>query len=162
MPQDHVNSYEGLFLFAQSESGDLQAVIDHLSEILARAEAELISLRKWDERRLAYEIKGHKRGMYFLVYFRARGSALAGIERDCNLSERLLRSMIVRADHIPPDQMQAADGRAQLEDEIRLRAEQSAATAAPTKVVEEAAETDDPVQVQVESVPKDAATTAEA
>ena len=31
--------------------------------------AEIISFKKWDERRLAYEIKGNKRGLYFLCYF---------------------------------------------------------------------------------------------
>jgi len=28
-------------------------------------------MRKWDERRLAYEIKKQKRGLYILCYFKA-------------------------------------------------------------------------------------------
>jgi hypothetical protein len=51
---------------------------------------------------------------------------LAGIERDCNLSEKLLRSMVIRADHVTPEQMEAAEGRAELADEIKLRGEQEA------------------------------------
>lgn len=126
MPQERTQTYEGLFLFPQAATADLQGAMDHILEILNRAGAEVISLKKWDERRLAYEISGNKRGVYFLVYFKANTSKLVQIERDCNLSELLLRSMITRADHVTPEAMAAAEGRQQLADEIRLRATQPA------------------------------------
>ncbi len=121
MAIDRIYTYEGLFLFPQTATAHLQEAVDHIKTILERADVELISLGKWDERRLAYEIKGNKRGVYFLVYFKAAASKLAGIERDCNLSEDLLRVMITRADHIPPEIIEAAEGQATLADEIRLR-----------------------------------------
>jgi small subunit ribosomal protein S6 len=152
---DRTLPYEGMFLFSQAQSAALQEAVDHLEEILKRAEAEIISLRKWDERRLAYEIKGNKRGVYFLVYFRARPDALAGIERNCNLSEKLLRSMIVRAEHIPQELMESADGRAQLADEIKLRSE-SAEAGAETPKAESEPEENEPVEVRVEHVAPDA------
>jgi small subunit ribosomal protein S6 len=127
MPHDRTYTYEGLFLFPQAAVADLQGASDHVLDILNRAGAQVISFRKWDERRLAYEIKGNKRGLYFLAYFRVNGSKLAGLERDCNLSEKLLRAMITRADHVTDEVMQAAEGRAQLADEIKLRATQPAA-----------------------------------
>lgn len=162
MSEDRVNPYEGLFLFPQSATADLQAVIDHMMEILARADAELISLRRFDERRLAYEIKGHKRGVYFLIYFRARSNALVGIERDCNLSEQLLRWLVIRADQYTPDQMEAADGRTELEDEIRLRRDEAAAAASKAEAAKEkAAEKkmdDATIEVNVKPTPEDATT----
>lgn len=120
------NVYEGLFLFPQAVTTNLQGAVDHLNQLLDRAEAEIISLRKWDERKLAYEIKGNKRGVYFLVYFKAPADNMQQLDRDCNLSEMLLRAMLLRADHIPAEQMEAAEGRSELEDEIRLRSEQGA------------------------------------
>jgi small subunit ribosomal protein S6 len=175
--EDHTNAYEGLFLFPQAQAGNLQAAIDHLKDILSRAKAEVIALRKWDERRLAFEIKGNKRGVYFLVYFRAPGTALTGIERACNLSEQLLRSMIIRADHVTQEQMEAADGTAELADEIKLRAAEAApAEAAPKPApetgesnAEEPAPTDpapegeatEPITVETETPAKDPATTFE-
>jgi small subunit ribosomal protein S6 len=130
MPQVRTYTYEGLFLFPQSAVSDLQGASDHVLEILNRAGAEVISFKKWDERRLAYEIRGNKRGLYFLVYFRAMADKLAGIERDCSLSEKLLRAMVVRADQVTPETMEAAEGRQQLADEIKLRATQPAAAVA--------------------------------
>ena len=135
MPHDRTYTYEGLFLFPQAAVSDLQGAADHVLETLNRAGAQIISFKKWDERRLAYEISGNKRGLYFLAYFKAKGPKLAQIERDCNLSEKMLRAMITRADHVTPEMMQAAEGRAQLADEIKLRATQPAAAVPETAAV---------------------------
>lgn len=132
MPVDQVKCYEGLFLFPQTAASDLQSAVDHLKEILARAEVKIISLRKWDERRLAFEIKRNRRGLFFLVYFEARPNAIAHIERDCNLSEQVLRSMVIRAEHLTREQMEAADGQTELADEIKLRDTEAAAVSAPS------------------------------
>jgi len=126
------NTYEGLFLFPQSVTANLQEAIDHLQGFLDRAEAEVISMRKWDERKLAYDIKGNKRGVYFLVYFKAPAEKMQQLDRDCNLSELMLRAMLLRVDHIPAEVMEAAEGRAQLEDEIRMRGEQGPEVAEST------------------------------
>jgi len=136
MAETRINAYEGMFLFPQTVSADLQSAADHVLEILSKGGAELISLCKWDERRLAYDIKGNKRGVYFLTYFKCDATKLAAIERDCRLSERLLRSMITRADHVTPEQMTAMDGRQQLADEIALRKTQPVAAPAAEAPVE--------------------------
>ncbi|MFM1823742.1 MAG: hypothetical protein RI967_2008 [Planctomycetota bacterium] len=135
MAETRINAYEGMFLFPQTVSADLQSAVDHVTEILGKGDASIVSFCKWDERRLAYDIKGNKRGVYFLCYFRCDASKLASIERDCRLSERLLRSMITRADHLTEEQMLAVEGRQQLADEIKLRAEQPAEPVAVAETV---------------------------
>ena len=120
-----IKTYEGLFLFPQAASGNLQAASDHVLQLLERAEAEVLSFAKWDERRLAYEIKGNKRGVYFLTYFKAPTDTLARLERDCNLSEELLRAQVLSADLITEETIKAADGRDRLADEIRVRGEKA-------------------------------------
>ncbi len=125
-------NYEAMFLIGQSVSADLTGVIQHINEVLARGGAEVIAMRKWDERRLAYEIRGQKRGLYILVYFRAEGPNVAHIERDCNLSEKILRALILRADHLTQEEMLSADARKELEVEAKMRAERPATPAAAT------------------------------
>jgi small subunit ribosomal protein S6 len=132
MPPVRTYPYEAMFLIGQAAAANLPEVIDHIKDIFNRAGAELIAMKKWDERRLAYEIKKQKRGLYILTYFRAQNTALPGIERDVNLSERIMRVMILRADHLTEDEMRAADSRDALEAEARMRAsaaEQGAAQA---------------------------------
>ncbi|XVJ59788.1 MAG: 30S ribosomal protein S6 [Tepidisphaera sp.] len=123
------SNYEAMFLLSTAQAADFAGAIAHLNEILHRGHAELIAMKKWDERRLAYEIKGNKRGVYILAYFKAPNESLGHIERDLRLSEKILRSLILRADHLTMEEMQASDGRKELEVEAKLRAER--ATAAP-------------------------------
>ncbi|MFM9996478.1 MAG: 30S ribosomal protein S6 [Phycisphaerales bacterium] len=121
MTPTRVYPYEAMFLVGQAAAADLSAVIAHVNEILSRAHAQVLALRKWDERRLAFEIKKQKRGLYLLAYFKAPNTSVAGIERDCNLSEVILRALILRADHYTEDEMRAADGREALEAEAKMR-----------------------------------------
>jgi len=135
MPEQRINTYEGLFLFPQAAATDLQGATDLVQQILNRGGAEVLSFAKWDERRLAYEIKGNKRGIYFLAYFKAPADRIPVMERDCNLSEQMLRFMITRADYVPQEIIEASDGRTRLADEIRLRSEKVAAGAEETSRV---------------------------
>ncbi len=129
MSENRVYAYEAMFLLGQAQAADLAGAVAHINEIMARGHAEILGMRKWDERRLAYEIRGQKRGTYILVYFKAPGKDVAHIERDCNLSERILRTLILRADHMTEEQMRSADARKELEIEAKLRAERPAAVA---------------------------------
>jgi len=85
------------------DSGDAAAWSDlakHLANILTRSGAEIIGITRWDERKLAYTIRKRKRGTYVLGFFvLQKGDAVVEIERDCRLSEKVLRCIILRADH---------------------------------------------------------------
>ena len=125
-----VYQYEAMFLLSQAVAADLGSAVEHIKEIIARGHGEIVALRKWDERRLAYEIAGQKRAVYILAYFKAPGPDVAHIERDCNLSERVMRAMILRADHLTEEEILALDARKELETEARLRADRAVVPAA--------------------------------
>lgn len=125
--------YECMFLVSQGEAANLNGIVEHIGEILGRGGAEILAMRKWDERRLAYEIEKQKRGVYILVYVNAPSEGIARIERETNLSEHIMRLMIVRADHMNEDQARAADDRDGLATEAKLRAEKAAAGEAEKK-----------------------------
>jgi small subunit ribosomal protein S6 len=131
MSEVRIHCYEAMILFPQSAASDLQGCADHIREIIQRAGAELLALAKWDERRLAHDIKGNKRGLYFLAYFRCQTSHMVGIERDLRLSERVLRSLVVRAENITEEAIRSADGQARLADEIKLRSTEAPTGEAP-------------------------------
>ena len=119
---DQMNLYEGMFILnQQAVAADFAGCVEFVREVFRRAEAEVLVLRKWDERKLAYPIKGQKRGIYILVYFRSRGVQIANIERDCNLSEQVIRAMITRADHIGETEIELAGKDADLSLEVKLR-----------------------------------------
>jgi small subunit ribosomal protein S6 len=93
------NVYECMFLLDTNKvAGDVQAAAAQLHAILERNHAEMLASRPWDERRLAYPIKNHKKGLYYLTYFRTEGQNLVNIERDCSLTEMILRMLVLKVD----------------------------------------------------------------
>jgi len=123
MSDHNVYEYEGMFVFPQAQTSDLQGAARHIEDIIKRADGELIALSKWGEKNLATPIDKNKRGLFILTYFRARGTRMVNIERDCNLSEVISRFLILRADHLTVEEMQATDGRDNLHAEAALRSE---------------------------------------
>lgn len=126
MAENRVYNYEAMFVVSQSVAVDLQGVVDHIKEILSKNGATIIAMKKWDERRFAYEIDKQKRGVYLLVYFSCPGPNMLAINRSADLSEKILRHLITRADHLTTEEMQAADGQKDLEMEAKLRAQRAA------------------------------------
>ena len=86
--------YEALFLLdadAKPENGHEE----YLHEMLKKHGATVASTDRWGERKLAYEIKRRKRGLYFLIHFNAPPEAIAEIRRTCHISELILRELIL-------------------------------------------------------------------
>ncbi|MHC4456187.1 MAG: 30S ribosomal protein S6 [Planctomycetota bacterium] len=92
--------YEGMFLVDSAIADDSDAVMDTIKNILNRADCQIVSIGKWAERKLAYEINGKSRGTYFLCYFRAGGDRIRDIERDVQLSDKIMRVLILKAEGV--------------------------------------------------------------
>ncbi len=93
------NVYECMFLLDTNKvAGDVPAAAQQLHAILERNHAEVLASRPWDERRLAYPVKGQKKGLYYLTYFRSEGKNLINIERDFALNETILRLLVIHID----------------------------------------------------------------
>jgi len=129
MKQERTGQYEAMFLISQAQAADFGGVVDHIRQILTRSGAEIVAMSKWDERRLAFEIAKQRRGIFILTYFTCPATHVAQIERLCNLSDRLLRTMIIKADHLTMDEMRNTDASQALQDEAVLRARQAAEAA---------------------------------
>ena len=93
--------YEGLFLIDNAHANtEWDNVVKHIHDILLKNGAEILKTEKWGEKKLAYKIKSHKRGTYLLIHFNAKNSAITTIRRDFQLSDYIIRSLIVKDDKI--------------------------------------------------------------
>ncbi len=79
-------------------AGDIPAAAKQIHTILERHHAEVLASRPWDERRLAFPIKGHKKGLYYLIYIRTDGKEITAMEHDLALNETVLRHLILHID----------------------------------------------------------------
>jgi len=101
-----MRTYEAMFLLDASNT-DIEAASVPVRELLDRIRAEVLVLKLWDERRLAYEVKGRRRGMYLLTYFKAEPANVTAIDHEVQLDERILRAMVLSADHVSEERMNA-------------------------------------------------------
>jgi small subunit ribosomal protein S6 len=100
--------YEGMFLVDSAQAAaDWEGTLSFIDNILQRADAEVVSMRKWQERKLAYDIDHKTRGTYILCYFNASGERIAGIEKDVLLSEKVMRVLILTTEKRPAAMIEA-------------------------------------------------------
>ncbi len=89
--------YEGMFLLDSNlATKDWPGLEAHIQDILKKNRAEILYSERWPDRKLAYTVKGCKKGTYYLTYFNAPPEGIRDIERDSKLSERILRVLIIQ------------------------------------------------------------------
>ena len=66
--------------------------------MIQEAGGEILVSRLWEERRLAYPIKGQRKGAYWLTYFRLDGPKLGELTRKCQINENILRVLFLKVD----------------------------------------------------------------
>jgi ribosomal protein S6 len=92
-----------MFLLDSAQAAaDWDGSLAVINTILQRADAEVVTMRKWQERKLAYDIDHKGRGTYILCYFKANSQRIAGIEKDVLLSEKVMRVLILSTEGRPP------------------------------------------------------------
>jgi small subunit ribosomal protein S6 len=101
-----MHTYEAMFLLDAGQ-GDFEATCAPIHRVLERAGAEVLAMKLWDERRLAYEITGRRRATYVLVYMKVDPANVAELENDCKLAEDILRVLILRKEEITEEELAA-------------------------------------------------------
>ena len=94
---DNTGVYEGLFILdANRFARDRDGLAREIEGYVDSAGGELLVSRLWEERRLAYAIKGQRKGAYWLMYFRLPTGRLGELTRQCEINDAVLRQLFVR------------------------------------------------------------------
>jgi len=90
-------TYEGMFLLDSNRyAANPPAVSGEVLSILERVGAKVLATRPWQDGKLSYNIKGHRKGLHFLVYFSMDSRQLLEIDRLVKFNESILRHMIIK------------------------------------------------------------------
>jgi len=77
---------------------DPSGVSGMVEKLVKEIDGSLLVSRLWEERRLAYPIKGHRKGTYWLFYFRADSEQIAPLNRQCQINDEILRHLFLKID----------------------------------------------------------------
>ena len=94
-----MRNYEIMFILStQLTDEEKQAGIKLVEDTLAKAGAVEIKIEVWGDRKLAYPIKKKENGYYVLTLFQLDGTGLPEVEAKLNITESILKYMIVKND----------------------------------------------------------------
>lgn len=93
------NTYElMLILDPNAYAKDPGGMANMVKEMIEAHGGSLLANRLWNEQRLAYPIDGHRKGVYWLCYFNLAGPELAKIERQCVITDSIIRHLAIKID----------------------------------------------------------------
>jgi len=131
-------AYEAVFITdAALNQEQADAVVNKYTGVITTNGGEIDDVDRWEPRRLAYEIKGRREGLYTIVNFRSEPATKDELDRIFRISDDALRHLIVKqsakADRFPSKARAA-------EIERREREFAARAAAAPPPVITPEAE----------------------
>ncbi len=91
--------YETMFLlnanaYARNPGGAAEAI----EKIVKSAGGEILVSRLWNEQKLAFPVKGHRKGVYWLTYFQLESTGMPKFNRACQLQDMILRHLAIKID----------------------------------------------------------------
>ena len=93
------NVYEGLFILnSELYARTPDEISGQMANFIEKTGGEVLLSRLWDERRLAYPIQGHRRGTYWLTYFKIDPAKVKELNRQFQITDSILRFMFLKLD----------------------------------------------------------------
>ncbi|MBC7262512.1 MAG: 30S ribosomal protein S6 [Chloroflexi bacterium] len=94
--------YELVFVVQpEMEEEPLTALVNKISQTISDLQGQVRQIEPWGKRRLAYPIKKHREGFYYLMLIELPASAVRSLDRTLRLTEDVIRHLIVRKDETP-------------------------------------------------------------
>lgn len=102
------NVYECMFIFnANAYARNPAAAQKAVEELIESVDGEILASRLWNEQKLAFPIKGHRKGAYWLTYARVESSRIGKLNRSAQLNDSILRHLFVKLESRLVDPMVA-------------------------------------------------------
>ena len=91
--------YESIFILRPSlPDEDIPKALEKVKAAVEKAGGSVENLASWGKKKLAYEIKQEKKGVYVQLNFRGSGTVVSEVERLFRLDEATLKFMTVKVD----------------------------------------------------------------
>ncbi|PCJ17239.1 MAG: 30S ribosomal protein S6 [Candidatus Cloacimonadota bacterium] len=82
------------------DESKINMVFDRLKDLGAKSGAEFVSLENWGKKKLAYEIKDLREGVYYLINLNSDPAAIAKLEAFLRIQNPVLRFLVIRRDDL--------------------------------------------------------------
>ncbi len=91
--------YEAIYIVRpEMGDGDVQKIADRFKTLVEEKGGTVESAGKWEKRKLAYEIDGHKEGNYVLMNFEAGAAVPHELSRLLGINDDVIRHRIFKVE----------------------------------------------------------------
>jgi small subunit ribosomal protein S6 len=100
LAESKLPDYE-LVVIVTPESGEeaFEARVTAVSKLITGHGGTVVNIERWGKRKLAYPVKHHREGLYFLVHFKAGTQLGKEMDSSLRISEDVLRHMLTRLEN---------------------------------------------------------------
>jgi small subunit ribosomal protein S6 len=92
-----LQDYELVYIINPDVAEDaLETQVNGISQLITSRDGVIDSVDKWGKRKLAYPLKHHLEGSYFLTKFKISPARTKEIEANLKISEDVLRHLLVK------------------------------------------------------------------
>jgi small subunit ribosomal protein S6 len=98
---NRAREYETIYILRPDVDADsAERVGSRLSEVISREAGRLTKVENWGRRRLAYDIRKHRRGVYIYLKYLGTGKVVSEVERNLRLLDGVIKyqTVLVRND----------------------------------------------------------------
>jgi len=89
--------YESIFILRPSlADDDIPPMLEKVKATVEKAGGVIAQLSNWGKKKLAYEIKQEKKGVYVQLSFRGNGTVVVEVERLFRLDDAVLKFLTVK------------------------------------------------------------------
>lgn len=92
-----MNIYENIVIFnAALSDEEAETATNKIKDLITGQTGEVLKVDVWGRRKLAYEIKKHKKGFYVLFVFRSPSSLIKKLEDYFKVYDVVIKYMVIR------------------------------------------------------------------
>lgn len=93
-----MNKYESIIIVAPTIDEKQQKEIENKYSKLIKENGKLEEFKNLGKKRLAYEIKKNKEGLYMQINFKSEASFIAELERQYRIDDNIIKFIVVKED----------------------------------------------------------------
>jgi len=138
-----------------SYARDPGGVSGRIPKMVQDCDGEMLASRLWNEQKLAYPIKGRRKGTYWLSYFRMDSDRVVDFNRACRLNDSILRNLTLKVEPRLADALVAhARGESPVSDVVKEEKPPVTADAGEAKSADEKVPAQEAVEAMEASTPE--------
>ena len=90
--------YESMFILPPIEDEKVKENIEKVKNFITEKKGEILEIKEWGKRKLAYEIEHFNDGYYYLMQFELDSNHISALENFYKLNENIIRFIIIKQD----------------------------------------------------------------